>query len=192
MSDESQYLKWLRNGLSKPGKTQKGLARALGIDPMGVSRLVNGKRKFQIGELQKISVYLQEPLPEIGRAVTLTVENSPLPRGVKVMGRIGVGIWQEDNADLGDVASFGDRRFPVEKQRSYTIDSNIPAFGLFRGAYLIAVPFKDYGHYATPTSLCIIERRQGGLKNFSIGRAGEKPESGSVIDLVVFAAHALV
>ncbi len=190
MTDESRYLLWLKKGLSKPGKTQKGLARALGIDPMGVSRLVNGKRKLQIGELQKISVYIGEHLPDLGRTIAATPAD--ISRGVIVMGRIGPATWQEGSADLGEVPGFEDRRFPIEKQRSYIIDSSIPGYGISRGAYIIAVPFEDYAHYATPTSLCVIERTQGNLKNFTIARAGDKPAAGIVRDLVIFIAHPLI
>lgn len=187
MTDESRYLLWLKKGLSKPGKTQKGLARALGIDPMGVSRLVNGKRKLQIGELQKMSVYIGEQLPDFGRTIAATPAH--ISRGV--MGRIGPAIWQDGPADLGEVPGFEDRRFPIEKQRSYIIDSSIPGYGISRGAYILAVPFAEYAHYATPTSLCVIERTQGSLKNFTIGQAGEKPAAG-VLDLVIFVGRALI
>lgn len=52
---------WIRDGLEKPGKTQAGLAKALAIDPAGVSKLLAGKRLIKANELPKIRAYLEAP-----------------------------------------------------------------------------------------------------------------------------------
>ena len=41
----------IREGLSRPGKTQKGLAAALGLDNSQVSRLLAGKRNLRANEI---------------------------------------------------------------------------------------------------------------------------------------------
>lgn len=48
---------WINEGLSRPGKTQRGLARALGIDPSGVNRLVKGQRQLRADEVGKAARY---------------------------------------------------------------------------------------------------------------------------------------
>lgn len=188
MTDDSTYLRWLRDGLAKPGKTQKGLARALDIDAMGVSRLVHGKRRFQIGELQKISQYLAEPLPSTNVALTL----HPKLGGVRVMGRVGPGLWQEGDLDLGEVPALPDKRFPVAAQRALVLDADTPAFNLSRGAFFLTVPYKDYAQYASDASLCIIERKQGDLKNYQIGQVGKKQASLNGVLLVIAVTQPMV
>lgn len=49
---------WIREGLRKPGKSQAGLARALGRDPAAVSRLLNDGRQLKASELQIVKQYL--------------------------------------------------------------------------------------------------------------------------------------
>ena len=52
---------WLRRGLEKPNKTQRGLAKHLGIDPAGVSRLLRGERQLRADELPKVRAYIGDP-----------------------------------------------------------------------------------------------------------------------------------
>lgn len=65
----------IREGLAQPGKTQKGLAAAMGVDNSAVSRLLTGKRALKTHEVPAILAYLEagitkseggsRPLPEI-------------------------------------------------------------------------------------------------------------------------------
>jgi transcriptional regulator with XRE-family HTH domain len=48
---------WLKEGLKRSGKTQRGLAKALGIDPSNASRLVSGKRRLKIEEIDVVLDY---------------------------------------------------------------------------------------------------------------------------------------
>jgi len=61
MSD--RYLDWIREGLKKPGKTQSGLARALGIAHPQITQLMKGDRRLKVDEVPKIAEYLEEPEP---------------------------------------------------------------------------------------------------------------------------------
>jgi phage repressor protein C with HTH and peptisase S24 domain len=56
-------IEWIRQGLKKPGKTQKGLADWLNLDPAQVSRLLKGDRTLKAVEIRKISEYLEETPP---------------------------------------------------------------------------------------------------------------------------------
>jgi phage repressor protein C with HTH and peptisase S24 domain len=55
---------WIREGLKKPGKSQAGLARALGRDPAAVSRLLNDGRQLKASELEIVKQYLGEAGPK--------------------------------------------------------------------------------------------------------------------------------
>jgi phage repressor protein C with HTH and peptisase S24 domain len=95
-------LEWIKQGLKKPGKSQRGLAAALGIDPSGVSRLLAGTRELKAAEIAKVEAYLDAPADLGAPAVradmaALDVPNlASLPRDIEVRGT-AVG---------GDAASF--------------------------------------------------------------------------------------
>ena len=54
-------IEWIRTGLQRPGKNQAGLARALGINPAGVTRILKGERRIRADELTRIEAYLGAP-----------------------------------------------------------------------------------------------------------------------------------
>lgn len=58
---------WIRRGLARPEKSQRGLAKALGIDPAGVTRLLAGERQLKASEIAKVARYLGlAPPPAVG------------------------------------------------------------------------------------------------------------------------------
>lgn len=57
-------LTWIKDGLRKPGKSQAGIARALGRDPAAVSRLLKDLRTLKASEVSKIRDYLDADEPE--------------------------------------------------------------------------------------------------------------------------------
>jgi len=56
--------KWLAEALERTGKTQAGLARALGITPPQVNRTVKGTRRLTAAELPLAERYLGERAPD--------------------------------------------------------------------------------------------------------------------------------
>jgi len=66
-------LDWIRDGLAKPGKTQRGLATALGVDPSAISRLLAGTRQLRAAELPVVATYLDSPIPS-----DLTPDDRPM------------------------------------------------------------------------------------------------------------------
>lgn len=55
---------WIIEGLQKRGKTQKGLAEALGRAPSAVTELLKSRRRLQLGEIEKIANYLEVDPPQ--------------------------------------------------------------------------------------------------------------------------------
>jgi phage repressor protein C with HTH and peptisase S24 domain len=65
----------IREGLARPGKSQKGLAAALGVDNSQVSRMLAGKRHLRAYEIPTILAYLEMgTLPTSGRSRTAIPE----------------------------------------------------------------------------------------------------------------------
>jgi phage repressor protein C with HTH and peptisase S24 domain len=67
---------WIRRGLAKPGKSQRGLAQALAIDPAGINRLLKGERQLKAAEIVTVARYLGEEPPTMGRGAQ-RAETSP-------------------------------------------------------------------------------------------------------------------
>jgi phage repressor protein C with HTH and peptisase S24 domain len=65
--ERMDVIAWIRRGLARPEKSQRGLAKALGIDPAGVTRLLAGERQLKASEIAKVARYLGlEPPPAVG------------------------------------------------------------------------------------------------------------------------------
>lgn len=54
---------WIREGLKRAGKSQRGLAAYLGLDPSAISRLLAGERLLKADEVARIAAYLSVPAP---------------------------------------------------------------------------------------------------------------------------------
>lgn len=98
-------VEWIREGLQKPGKTQRGLAERLGIDPAAVTRILNGGRQIKASEVGPIAAYLevgapagfQEPAPRF-----------QAPGGPDRMPVLGMAEGGEEGWNLwnGDVVDY--------------------------------------------------------------------------------------
>jgi transcriptional regulator with XRE-family HTH domain len=84
-------LEWIRRGLEKPGKTQTGLARAMGVSPSAVTQLLKGRRELKYREIRPVAQYLDVTPPGMPEAAP---EDPPLDdhsRTVPVVGYVGAG-----------------------------------------------------------------------------------------------------
>lgn len=111
-------LKWIKEGLQRPGKTQRGLAQAMGIDPTGVNRMLNGKRDIKASELPKIRAYLESTATEPKGDAKHSQDNQQLVAARKVndlefLGEDGARRFQgpKDLPILGHVKAGADGRF---------------------------------------------------------------------------------
>lgn len=55
---------WIAEGLKQKGKTQRGLADAMGVAQPRISEILRGDRQVAATELYPISVYLGMPIPK--------------------------------------------------------------------------------------------------------------------------------
>ena len=75
---------WIRQGLARPGKTQRGLAAALGVDASAVSRLLNGTRQLKAAEISLAAGYL-ELMPPAVLAPVAAITAAPIAYASSVM-----------------------------------------------------------------------------------------------------------
>lgn len=101
-------VEWIRQGLKKPGKSQRGLAAALNLDPAAITRLLEGKRQLKAREVPVIEAYLDESAPpqvapvsipeNARRAPVSTYDKIPV-LGIAEGGEEGWSLWNGDIVD---------------------------------------------------------------------------------------------
>lgn len=99
-------LDWILEALKKPGKTQRGIAKAIGIDTTGVNRMLKGKRAIKALELPKIRAYLEVPagqeskLQEEGAGADNAQRLVASPNGGRVDLIVGAANFLDQPKDL--------------------------------------------------------------------------------------------
>lgn len=108
-------LAWLRAVMKDHGISQAELGRVLGLERQLVNRMLNGKRRLQIAEVEAIS-------RKWGVAPPIALHQSqPKVTQIKVVGEVAAGIWHE----------MGHMDFDIfEIPYAYNTDSRWPAEAL--------------------------------------------------------------
>ncbi len=98
---------WIREQLKRPGKTQRGLAATLGLDPAAISRILVGERKIQLHEVPKIRDYFantmlspEPPLQNVTPLTKVTPNNNNDLLEVMGMAEGGPDGWNLWNGDI--------------------------------------------------------------------------------------------
>lgn len=107
------YIAWIKDNLEKPGKTQSGLAEALGIGKSGISHALNGKaRRFKLEEIKTIADYFDSEVPEWAR-----VGSGPR---LEVRGSLETGVYRKIfNEAIEFINCAPDDRYPSDQQFAF-------------------------------------------------------------------------
>src|SRR3546814_19203837 len=73
---------WFQSRLRQLGKTQRGLAKHMGLDPSRVTEILNKSRGIKIEEAVEMADYLETSLDDL-----VTRLGSAVARGVREIGR---------------------------------------------------------------------------------------------------------
>jgi phage repressor protein C with HTH and peptisase S24 domain len=94
----TDYIEELKQGLTRPGKTQRGLAAMLGLDPAAVNRMLKGKRHLKADELARAREYLDlpEPAPPPPMRTPGGYALSHVPAWTRDVPILGIGACGED------------------------------------------------------------------------------------------------
>lgn len=89
---------WHRRRLAELGRSQRGLAERLQLDPSAVSQLFAGRRRLMAAEAAEIARYLQVPVIEVLKRfdVDVPAENTPRVRVNAVTAGGGEVLLQRD------------------------------------------------------------------------------------------------
>jgi transcriptional regulator with XRE-family HTH domain len=86
---EDDFVNWLAAGLDrKRGKTQAGLAVALGVAQPRISEILHGKRRLQVAEIAKIAKYIERSPPSKWLKIDPLQSDSPPDTSAKSRGEI--------------------------------------------------------------------------------------------------------
>jgi len=154
---QGMFIKWIRDGLLQPGKTQAGLARALGVDASAVSKLLRGVRKLDADEIAPAAAYLGIPPPVVGQNRIAPVQTIPV-RFVACR-----GIWREAGMPFRDLVSIPiavDQRWVNMEQWAAQINAT--------QHYVICVTYKDVRALPRPHDLVLVERSRGDLMEYAL------------------------
>ncbi|NIA70235.1 helix-turn-helix transcriptional regulator [Pelagibius litoralis] len=81
---------WFQQRLRQLGKTQRGLAKHMGLDPSRITEILNESRSIKIEEAVEIADYLETPLDDL-----VTKLGASIARGIRasslVVGYVGAG-----------------------------------------------------------------------------------------------------
>jgi hypothetical protein len=111
--------RWIEDGLKKSAKTQRGLARALNIDPACVTRIRQGTRRVALHEIEPAARYLGVSPPpayqtrDCAVAVHRYIDLSPDLRDEVFQRAMDLGIEPEEflaRAVRGAIGLLGPRR----------------------------------------------------------------------------------
>lgn len=86
--DSEIIIKWLEKGIETAGIAQADLARAVDMTPDKLNRVLKGRRDITAGELIRISMYLDRPLPLnqlAGNVRSMELRREPLNESSNVL-----------------------------------------------------------------------------------------------------------
>jgi hypothetical protein len=67
---------WFRTKLTEKNRSQRGLAKHIGIDPGAVTLMFKGERRMQLHEAEAIASFIGEPVIDVLRAAGLPIGQS--------------------------------------------------------------------------------------------------------------------
>lgn len=161
---QKTYREWLRRGLKKPGKSQSGLARHLGLgDPSPINKVLASKRKLQLTELIAAAEYLQEPLPTDQPNLTVSSAPSKESRGIPIRSEVAAGLWLEVGALSEEPLGFAQgiepiKGFPLQATYALRVRGNSVNKIAPPGALLVCVDLGLSGIEVKDGDLVIVQR----------------------------------
>ncbi|TWB61661.1 phage repressor protein C with HTH and peptisase S24 domain [Rhizobium sp. ERR 922] len=155
--------------------SQTGLAKALGLHPSAINKLVNGKRQLKSHEVAGAARYFGEEAPS-GELIPVT---SGLVAG-RVAGLVEAGAFREvdefDQSEPVEIMLPRDELFPNARQLVFDVagDSmnDLRPLPIFPGSRLVCIAYDDVEHLVELRSGMIVvvqrERDGGHFREWSV------------------------
>lgn len=180
---QNELIRWIAEGLNKPGKKKIELAQVLGRSPSAVTDILRGKRKVAVEEIARIAAYLDEAPPAIpGLDYRPKPEVEPVSEGrlvpVTVAGPVQAGAFIPiDEFDQSEPEVFfepPDPDFPRARRTAFDVlgDSmnRLEPTPILPGSRVIGVNYSDIGIPLRDKMVVVVqqERDAGFLREWSV------------------------
>lgn len=169
MNVQKHLREWIASGLDQPGRTQVGLARAIGKDPATITKILAGTRRIQADEIAIAAKYLAlDPPTVLPSSVRSKIEQ------VMVMGRIAdVWIDRVTGSRISDaygVAAILDDRYPASTQSAYIATNPIEGLTIFPETAFLTVAWDQYRVSPLAGDFAVFEVRRAAFVGFGLSR----------------------
>lgn len=151
----SESIDLLKQGLKKPGKTQRGLARALKLDDSAVSRILKGTRQIKHDEMTAAKQYLEMPEPgrESPEPMTLdALRDKALPA------LTDAGAWPKDVPIMGVTVGGNDADFTVNMGEAVDYARRPPVIARNAKVFALYVQGTSMSRWRDPGNLVYLDR----------------------------------
>jgi transcriptional regulator with XRE-family HTH domain len=140
------YISWLTQGLKQKNKSQSDLARALGLHPSAISKVLGNKRKLSSAELAKAAEYFGTPAPNSELRLSQSA-GEPLP----VAGKVAAGVFREidpyDQSSVEWLSLPPDPQFPHARRMAFDVEgdsmNDLSPRPILNGDRAICLAFED-------------------------------------------------
>lgn len=147
---EDPYKKWVIENLGKPGKSQTGLAKALGLHPSAINKVVSGKRQLKSHEVAGAAAYFGESAPG-GEEVRPSAATWVVARKV---GKVAAGLFREvdefDQSEPEEITVPRDENFPNARQLTFEVEGDsmdaLRPRPILPGDTIVCTAYEDIAH----------------------------------------------
>lgn len=125
---------WFFNKLDGGGKSVRGLARHLDLDPSAVSRMFSGARRMKMEEADKIALFLGAPVSEVLKHAGVSFDLDGLPTRIVLAATIDETGTLQPLADPKPLPQEIIDRRPGSHRRAQRQGDRSPGSRRFRAA----------------------------------------------------------
>ncbi|KKZ89032.1 LexA family protein [Rhizobium phaseoli] len=147
---EDPYKKWVIENLEKPGKSQTGLAKALGLHPSAINKVVSGKRQLKSHEVVGAAAYFGEAAPGGEEVKPSSAKWVP----ARKVGIVAAGLFREvdefDQSEPEEITVPRDENFPNARQLTFEVEGDsmneLRPRPILPGDTVVATAYEDIAH----------------------------------------------
>lgn len=179
MADE-KIAQWLSEQLERKGVSQSALARALGLHPTMINKVINGRRRLTVEEMTAAARFLEAPPPiDTGSsqdAAASTPQNAYRSK-IPVLGTVAAGIWREvDDETFDPIPIPPDPGLPPDALYGLIVHGTSINRIAEEGDIVVCLDHAKVGFDISEGDLVVVERRrhQEGLREVTAKRVRRK------------------
>ncbi len=171
---------WFVDRLRDAGQSQRALARFLELDASAITHILNGKRRLQLDEVERVARFLSRPVEEVLTQAGLDLGGEVRAPSVPLIGHLDRNAVVRVRDKQPEIEAPFYIGMGVQAVRAKTAGG---AFEIFDGAYLYFGPFYSPGAAAPETfmqRLCAVMVNDKAV-HFGTLRQGYAPGTYNVV-----------